>query len=141
MIKLQCRCLFDITPTGVTGHFKGSRIPFNDRVGTNINSEFAWNRARNQQRNWETLTQLISLRTQIHDVTDPVQIDGAWEFEFASETPDVYGPTTDPTGILKADANGVPMLIIIDNNQILASELIVSGPDQNIWFNPISINT
>lgn len=140
MIKFCCRCLFDITPTGITGHFKSSRVPFNDRVGTNINSEAAWNRARNQQRNWETLTQLISLRTQIHDVTDPVKINGVWQFEFASETPDVYGPANDPTGILKADADGVPMLIIVDHNQILASELIVAGPDQNVWFEQITIN-
>lgn len=141
MIKIQCRCLFDITATGITGHYKSSRVPFNDRAGQQIINETAWNRARNQQRNWETLTQLISLRTQVNELTDPVKIDGVWQFEFATETVDVYGTPDDPTLVLRNDAAGVPMLVIWDNNQITAQELVIDGADQNIWFTPISINS
>lgn len=141
MIKILCRCLFDITATGITGHYKSSRVPFNDRAGQQIINETAWNRARNQQRNWETLTQLISLRTQVNELTDPVKIDGVWQFEFATETVDVYGTPDDPTLVLRKDAAGVPMLVILDNNQIIAQELILDGTDQNIWFTPISINS
>ena len=141
MTKIHCRCLFDITATGVTGHFKSSRTPFQDRAGQRIIDDATWNRARNQQRNWETLTQLISLRTQVIDLTPPERIDGAWEFEFATETPDAYGPVNDPTGVLVSDAAGVPMLINLDNNEIMSAELVVLGLEQNIWFTPISINT
>jgi hypothetical protein len=86
MTKIRCRCLFDITATGVTGHFKSARVPFQDRAGKNIVNNATWNRSRNQQRNWETLTQLISLRTQVTELTDPVRADQSWEFEFATET-------------------------------------------------------
>ena len=140
MTRIHCRCLFDITATGVTGHFKSSRTPFQDRAGQSITNETTWNRARNQQRNWETLTQLISLRTQVIDMTVPERIDGAWEFEFATETPDAYGSADNPTSVLSSDAAGVPMLINLDNNEIMTTELVVLGPEQNIWFTPISIN-
>ena len=140
MTKMLCRCLFDITATGVTGHFKSSRTPFKDRAGQSITSEDTWNRARNQQRNWETLTQIISLRTQVIDLTQPDRFDGAWEFEFATETPDAYGPEDDPTQILRLDANGVPMLQTLPNGEIISQQLIVDGVDQNIWVLPIAIN-
>ena len=139
MTKILCRCILDITATGVTGHYKSSRIPFWDRAGQHIVDESSWNHARNQQRNWETLTQLISLRTQVFDVTDPVYNNGAWEFEFATDTPDAYGSADTPTAVLLADTAGVPMLTL-DNNEIMSTELVVLGPDQNIWFTPISIN-
>jgi hypothetical protein len=140
MTKILCRCLFDITATGVTGHFKGSRIPFCDRSGNNITDEASWNRARNQQRNWETLTQIIGLRTQVMDLAQPEQFDGAWEFEFATETPDAYGPAEDPTLILRMDSAGVPMLQNISANELMTAELVVEGPEQNIWFLPTAIN-
>lgn len=140
MTKILCRCLFDCTATGVTGHFKGSRIPFADRAGQTVTDEISWNRSRNQQRNWETLTQIISLRTQVIDLTVPDRFDGAWEFEFATETPDAYGPESDPTQILRADTDRVPMMQTLSTGEIISQELVVSGPDQNIWFLPIAIN-
>jgi hypothetical protein len=141
MTKILCRCLFDITVTGVTGHFKSSRIPFKDRSGQQIIDEKTWNRARNQQRNWETLTQIIGLRTQTAELTDPERFDGAWEFEFSTETADAYGSEEDPTRILRLDATGVPMLHTSQTGEMVSEQLVVDGPDQNIWFLPIAINT
>jgi hypothetical protein len=140
MNKFRCRCLFDITCTGVTGHFKSSRVPFQDRTGQTITNEHSWNRARNQQRNWETLTQLLSLRTQLHEVTVPVRGDDGWEFEFATETPAVYGTEQDPVGVLLSDSDGVPMIVNLDNGEIMVVSLIVNGPDTNVWFEPVHIN-
>jgi hypothetical protein len=141
MTKMLCRCLFDITMTGVTGHFKSSRIPFIDRAGQSISDEASWNRSRNRQRNWETLTQIIGLRTQISELTVPEQYDGAWEFEFATETPDAFGSEDDPTKILKLDAQGVPMLQNLHSGEIITQQLVVDGTEQNIWFLPTAINT
>jgi hypothetical protein len=42
--------------------------------------------------------------------------------------------------VLRADANGVPMLRELNNDPEIDSVLITSGPKQNIWFAPISIN-
>jgi len=141
-MKYACQTRFDITATGVTGHCKMSRMPFKDRAGQEIHDEESWNRSRNQQRNWETVTQILSLRTQLFALTDPVlDVTGTrWMFEFETETDGVYGPESDPTQILRKDAQGVPMLCDLGNDSDLESYLVTDGPRQNIWFAPVSIN-
>lgn len=140
MIKVKVRTLFDITATGVTGHFKSARVPFTDRAGHRITDLDSWNRARNQQRNWETLTQLIQLRTQIDNVVEPCVNDAAWEFEFTTET-EVFNDGVDPVGILKQDSIEVPMLRELDNDPDIEPVLVIDGPKQNIWFTSEPINT
>jgi hypothetical protein len=141
-MKYVCQTLFDITATGVTGHYKSARIPFLDRAGQTIKNEESWNRSRNQQRNWETLTQILSLRTQLFLLTDPVQdLTGTrWMFEFETESDGIYGPDSDPVLILRSDANGVPMLRELNNDPDIENILVTEGAQQNIWFAPISIN-
>ena len=141
-MKFACQTQFDITVTGITGHFKSARMPFQDRAGQVIQDTASWNRSRNQQRNWETLTQILGLRTQLFALTTPIQDQTGtrWMFEFETETDGVYGPDEDPTRVLRADANGVPMLRELNNTLDIESVLITSGPLQNIWFAPISIN-
>ena len=73
-MKFICKTFFDITATGVTGHYKSSRVPFNDLSNVTIEDERSWNYARNQQRNWETITQLIGLRTQISQIENPTKL-------------------------------------------------------------------
>jgi hypothetical protein len=133
-MKYGCRTRFDITNTGVTGHYKSSRVPFRDLSGQEILDESSWNRARNQQRNWETLTQLIGLRAQISDSTPPIRTGVDWTFEFSVETADVYGTAEDATAILRSDSEGVPMLINLENEPGIEPVLIVTGAQQNIWF-------
>jgi hypothetical protein len=133
-MKYGCRTRFDITNTGVTGHYKSSRVPFRDLSGKEILDESSWNRARNQQRNWETLTQLIGLRAQISDSTLPTRTGNNWTFEFSVETADVYGTAEDATAILRGDSEGVPMLIDLENEPGIDPVLIVAGDQQNIWF-------
>lgn len=135
-MKYVCQTLFDITATGVTGHCRPTRMPFVDQAGQRITDEVSWNRSRNQQRNWETLTQIIGLRTQIFDLQLPVRDRSgtSWMFEFETELDGVFGPDADPTQILRADSEGVPMLLNLDNRSDLAPMLINQGPEQNIWF-------
>jgi hypothetical protein len=141
-MKFACQTLFDITATGITGHCKTARMPFLDRAGQTIRDIESWNRARNQQRNWETITQILGLRTQLFALTDPItdQTGSRWLFEFETESDGVYGPEDDPVLVLRSDANGVPMLRELDNDPDIDSFLITSGSKQNIWFAPISIN-
>lgn len=131
MIKIKVTTLFDITATGVTGHFRSAREPYNDMA--------SWNRARNQQRNWETLTQIIGLRTQIMDMSKPVTDKNQWVFDFASES-NVWNDGTDPVGVLKQDSNGVPMLRELGNTPNIEPMLVTQGPTQNIWFTLEPIN-
>jgi hypothetical protein len=141
-MKYMCQTLFDITATGITGHCKLNRMPFRDRSGQLISDAEAWNRSRNRQRNWETITQILSLRTQLFGLTDPIQDQTGtrWMFEFETETEGVYGSADDPVEVLRADAEGVPMLRELNNDPDIDAVLITSGPRQNIWFAPISIN-
>jgi hypothetical protein len=139
MIKIKVRTFFDITATGVIGHFKSSRIPFTDQAGHLINDIDTWTRARNQQRNWETLTQLIQLRTQIVDLQIPQVDNNAWTFEFSTET-EVFNDGADPVGVLKQDSADVPMLRELDNDPDIDSFLVVDGIRQNIWFSAEAIN-
>jgi hypothetical protein len=139
-MKFSCTTLFDITATGVTGHFKSSRVPFEDRAGNTIEDIANWNRSRNQQRNWETVQQIISMRTQISESSVPQREGFSWSFEFETETPGVYGTDDDPVAVLYSDAEGVPMLVDLDNHRDLAPFVITSGHEQNIWFSAITVN-
>jgi hypothetical protein len=142
-MKYVCQTLFDITATGTTGHPKTAQWPRPDRSGAIISSAETWNLSRNQQRNWETLQQIIGLRTQISAITDPV-IDASgtrWMFEFESDRPGVFGPDSDPVSVLREDAAGVPMLRELNNDPDLDPFLVTKGPRQNIWFAAVSINT
>ena len=141
-MKYAVQTFFDITATGITGHFKPSRIPFRDNAGNMITDAESWNRARNQQRNWETVTQILGLRTQLFRLQDPI-VDtsrSAWMFEFETESNNIYGDDVDPTAVLRTDADGVPMLLGLNNRSDMSATLVTAGPQQNIWFAPVFIN-
>lgn len=139
-MKILCKTLFDCSPTGVTGHFRPSAIPFRDKTGKEINTLSSWNFSRNQQRNWETINQLISLRTQPVDVEPAVEQNGIWQFVFEVEQPLVYsvsGMEGDFDALVNECA-GVPMILGLGETQVQDSTLITSGPDTNIWFESIN---
>lgn len=140
-MKIICKTLFDCTYTGVTGNFKASNIPFVSRAGQEIHDVATWNKARNQQRNWETIMQLISLNTQPQDIVPPQCHNGVWQFEFRVESADVFAAnnSTDPLGGLKQNCTGVPMIINLDETTSIDPVLSAQGPDQNIWFETINI--
>jgi hypothetical protein len=142
-MRFACQTLFDITATGTTGHCKTARLPYNDAAGQVIRDQVTWNRSRNQQRNWETLQQILSLRTQIMQITLPLpdQTGTRWMFEFETDTAGAFGPDDDATMILRQDAAGVPMLGELNNEPDLDPFLVTTGPRQNIWFAAVPINT
>ncbi len=141
-MRYACQTLFDITATGVTGHFKVTRMPFTDRAGQRIRDQDTWDRSRNQQRNWETLTQILGLRTQLFELTEPVQDSTGtrWMFEFETDRDGAFGSDSDPCEILRIDAEGVPMLRELNNDPDIEPYLCTQGPRQNIWFASLPIN-
>lgn len=139
-MRILCRTLFDCSATGITGHFRPSQVPFTDGAGNTIKNQHDWTFARNQQRNWETLNQLISLRTQPLNVTPNGCDAGTWQFEFEVEHGEVYSTTGyagDLTGLVNECA-GVPMLTGLTEKLTEQAVLVTNGPDQNIWFEPIN---
>ena len=142
-MKYACQTLFDITATGIVGHFKSTRTPFRDRANQLITDQASWDRSRNQQRNWETLIQILGLRAQLFELTDPIvdSTGNRWLFEFETDRDGTFGSDSDPVEVLRADSDGVPMLRELNNDPDIEPFLITSGSRQNIWFVALSINT
>lgn len=139
-MQILCRTLFDITQTGTTGHFKPSHVPTTDRAGQAIVDHQTWTKSRNQQRNLETITQILQLRTQIFNATVPAEHNGYWTFSFEVEFENIYQLDDNEFGILKQDAEGVPMLVGLTEEYALTPVLTTEGSQQNIWFETIAIN-
>ena len=125
---------FDITATGITGHYKPARVPFRDHAGNVILDADCWNRARNQQRNWETLLQILGLRAQPMDLVMPVYRNQAWEFEFRIEAEEVYRVGDNSLAGLMQDCEGVPMVTGLTEADGLGRTIVTQGDNQNIWF-------
>jgi len=128
--RIRVTTQFDCTATGVTGHFRPNTLPFDDREGQVIDNEITWNRSRNQQRNWETILQIIGLYTQAQDITPTEHVDGRWHFEFSTDFDDVFSERGDPLGLLKSACRGVPMFYDLDTQPTTA----MLDPDSNIEF-------
>ncbi len=140
-MKIRCRTVFDITATGVKNHFNRARLPFRDESGSMIADEVQWHRSRNKQRNWETLNQIISLRTLPMDISIPIvqQQDSGpmWEFEFGIDQPGALDISGDPLGALIQDSKGVPMHTGLDEMGHLPGYLVTDGHEANIFFNVV----
>jgi hypothetical protein len=137
-MKILCRTLFDCTTTGVTGHMRTNDFPFEDAAGQTVDNALAWHRSRNQQRNYETLIQLISLRTQPMHVTATAQDQLHWQFWFETENENVYGPAHSVFENLLQDCAGVPMVTNLGEKQSINAVIETAGPRQNIWFEAIN---
>jgi hypothetical protein len=124
--------LIDITPTGVTNH--------------TLNNELA----RNQQRNWETVQQIISLRTQptiisTNSFEDDVKRynfginykskQKIWSFKFSVEYADIYQVGNDRFGLAKYDFNITPVILGLTETATPERALFYpKGPWNNIYF-------
>lgn len=137
-VTVQCRTLFDITATGVRNHTSTARRPFQDQAGQQVDTDQQWVRSRNQQRNWDTINQILALRTLPERVTVPQVTFSAdqkqWIFEF--DIPDLSAVTegTDLFGLLRRDAEAVPMIIGLSETTHLPATLHTMGDDVNVWF-------
>ena len=139
-MKVMCRTLFDCTHTGVTGHFRPQQLPYVTKTGLRLETPEHWNLARNQQRNWETLLQIVSLRTQPMNIVYPVKQKDGWHFAFEVEAEGVLSSefgSSDLAGLV-ADCEAVPMVTGLDESGMVTATLHAQGADQNIWFTAIN---
>jgi hypothetical protein len=134
-MKVLCRTLFDCTYTGVTGYFRESQLPYTTKTGRHIATTHDWNCARNQQRNWESILQIISLRTQPMNVAYPTKHPDGWHFEFEVEAEGVFG---NDLLELVDDCESVPMITGLDEDKAVVATLHAQGSNQNIWFTAIN---
>lgn len=138
-MRIRCSTLFDCEATGITGHYRSSQIPFHDRAGNAIRNQQDWNHRRNQQRNWETLLQIIGLRCQPVDIVSPQRVQDRWQFEFSVESAGVFGGTD--LEELYRDCDGVPMIVDLGESPGLSPLISVTGPSRNIWFQALNTST
>lgn len=126
--------LFDITSTGVT-------------KATSQNTH-----QRNQQRNWETLQQVLGLRTQPLNLQTPVHIVDAdlscycfgenykgrasvWSTEFTVDQIDVFTRNGDTVALLKEDADLIPMIVGLTESVVMDPTCTQTGGNNcNICF-------
>lgn len=117
-MKIRCTTLFDITKTNVTTR--------RQLLETQVYPE----KQRNQQRNLETILQIISLRTQPENISEPsckmISIDWksvymdseqkVWSFTFDVDKESVFRNDSSDLGNLYDDCEGVPMIIDLDES-------------------------
>lgn len=107
---------------------------------------------RNQQRNWETVVQILSLRTQILRIklTSILYIDlnnynfgsnytgkhKIWSFEFDVEFQDIYKVGNNDFQILIDDFTQIPIITNLDETSSFSFPIFYSSEtDKNIYFN------
>jgi hypothetical protein len=141
MQKIECYTLFDITATGINGHAKIAQFPYVSRHGTTIPDAISLSRARNQQRNFDTLLQLIGLRTQVFNVSAPEITDHGpfgnyrtWRFEFDIEPQQQWTVDGDQLWMLKQDSEGTPMIVNLNETADIEPRIVVQGDQPNIIY-------
>jgi hypothetical protein len=114
-------------------------MPFRDKTGRTIVTQAEWQQARNQQANWETVNQVISLRTLPERISAPMADSAAatWSFEFDVVDPGSIAHNNDPVGYLIADCNGVPMITGLGESSDNAAFLSSQDTAANIWFDVV----
>lgn len=141
MYRIRCHTLFDITQTGVLNR---SRPTENDIDG--------WIKRRNTQCNFDTVLQVISLRSQPEIVRLPVSTEisepdyemfgflytkekvNCWKFEFEVQHSSVFENGIIPLGALYKDCEGVPMILCEDQHSLCPKFLDISPELKNIHF-------
>jgi len=124
---------FDITNTSVLRNYRDGLLP-QIVNGKTINSKDEWIKLRRQQSNWETIVQVISLRTQPLDIKTEVN-SGKWTLEFNVDRIAVFEKDGDLLGLLKEDIANVPLLTGLDEKKDLEGD----SPTPNITFETYEI--
>jgi hypothetical protein len=150
-MKIRCTTLFDITRTNVNTR-REIRSPDPSVV-------HALNRQRNQQMNFETVLQVINMRAQPENITDPtvqkINIDQfgtdyrskrgvksqVWVFEFQINHESAFQLADNQLGSLIQDCNSVPMITGLDESANLPTHLSTSTDDCNILFEIVDATT
>ena len=114
-------------------------------------------RMRNKQRNWETVVQILGLRTQIMSInqlktetknlsqhvfgSDYQDKQRVWTFEFEVEFENLYLQDHDPYGILKKDFAQSPIILGLDETAKPPMPLFYTdGACKNIYFISVATN-
>lgn len=143
--KIKCYTLFNVTQTGVLNRSKQS-----------LDDDYQiWMQKRNTQANFDTILQVINLRSQPENISIPKkmlinleefdnfgflyeQIDDikypCWTFNFEIQHKSVFDDGKEELGLLISDCHGVPMILCGDEHNKISSFLDSSPELKNIYF-------
>lgn len=144
--RIRCYTLFDVTWTGVTNRSKP--------IGNDIET---WVTQRNTQCNFDTVLQVISLRSQPDIIKNPIKIQVTpdllnnfgfmyhgiedeiycWRFEFEVYHVSVFDDNLSQFGALYNDCHGVPMIRDTTSTFDITPFLDVSAELKNIHFEEV----
>ena len=142
-MNIRCNTLFNITKTGITQR----------RAPLGLTNETEWYTKRSTQANLDTIIQVISLRAQPENITDPVESTvnlenlerfgfllnsdepvKMWSFKFYVNYGAVFENAEHELGGLYNDCEQVPMIKMDDHIKNLTSFLDTSPELRNIHF-------
>lgn len=144
---IRCHTLFDITNTGVL-----NRRPPSFLEGDKL---IEWNENKKRQCNFDTVLQVISLRSQPENISTPYtsqitfeefdnfgflletmddQTVTKWSFEFTVNYHGVFNDGITELGALYSDCDSVPMLTGLGEWSKLPNFLDISPELKNIYF-------
>lgn len=147
--RIRCYTLFDITKTGVTNRRPAPDASVSDRKD--------WELQRNRQVNYDTILQVISLRSQPENISslkkDSVNFrefdnfgflfeqeedQTMWHFDFTISHSSVFDDGINELGLLYNDCDNVPMLKVGTEWEKLPSNLDATPELRNIYFEILS---
>jgi len=129
--RYEVKTLFDCTATGVQNHRRASGMEHDE-----------WHFKRNQQRNFETIVQCISLRCQPLNISGPYKYSNDngqlyWQFGFETDKEDIFRKGINPVELLEEDCNHVPMIIGLSESEkdlFFTPYMITQGKTANTIF-------
>jgi len=148
MFKIRCYVLFDITQTNVV-----------NRIRPSEGEEYvSWLNKRNTQCNFDTILQVVSLRSQPENIQPPKKIEihfnkvdyfgfvyekmkktkyPCWTFDFEINHPSVFDNGINELGLLYNDCENVPMINCTKEYSKMNNSLNTSDELRNIFFEVI----
>lgn len=144
---IRCHTLFDITNTGILNRRPPSFLEGDKLV--------EWNENKKRQCNFDTVLQVVSLRSQPENITKPYtsqitfeefdkfgflletvddQSITKWAFEFTVNYHGVFNDGISELGALYSDCDSVPMITGLSEWQKLPNFLDISPELKNIYF-------
>jgi hypothetical protein len=148
-MRIRCYTLFDITKTGVLNR----KAPINGSP----EKVLEWEHNRNTQCNFDTIIQIISLRSQPENISTPTRItekfkefgfmfedeelNSYWTFDFDVMQLSVFDDGINPLGYLIEDCDNVPMIKVGTEWSKLPEFLDTTPELRNIYFEVISNET
>lgn len=148
-MRIRCHTLYDITKTNINSRRQG--------LETGIDPT-TFNKQRSQQSNFETILQIIGMRSQPEDISESTKYEitltgdsswgyvytknkskkaAAWRFDFSVSHSNVFNNGIQELGNLIQDCAGVPMIVGLDETIKLSNQINTDDELRNIYFEVI----